>query len=191
MVNIVSSDDDSILDYCSNYPVICVKRPSIFRSSSPTLEALNHALSSVELDFPVDAVITLQPTSHYTYFFSCKSSNFLFESSQPADSLVSCVAVPHQFTPSSLMTLNESSNRLEHFDSSKLVFRRQDKPLLYARNGAAIYISSSSILNTSILGNNIIPFVMSNYCSVDIDSYFDLSLAEFLMSSDFTDKLHP
>ena len=63
----------------------------------------------------------------------CKDKN--------ADSLVSCVKIPHNYSPESLMI--KSDNYLVNSKFHEKIFRRQEKKTYYARNGAAIYITKA------------------------------------------------
>ena len=78
------------------------------------------------------------------------------------------------------MTLSENGYLLENNPENK-VYRRQDKPIFFARNGAAIYIFNSKDLNSEILNGNIISYEMKRNESVDIDTIEDLELAEILL----------
>jgi CMP-N-acetylneuraminic acid synthetase len=60
-----------------------------------------------------------------------------------------------------------------HFLQIKQKYRRQDKEKYFARNGAAIYITKTKLLNKFILGGNILPYFMSSMDSVDIDNKYE------------------
>ena len=59
----------------------------------------------------------------------------------------------------------------------------QQKEILFARNGAAIYITRMSCITKYIFGGNLIPYLMDNESSLDIDIYEDLVLAEKYMKN--------
>ena len=75
----------------------------------------------------------------------CKDKN--------ADSLVSCIKLPHNYSPESLM--EKSKNYLINSKFHKKIFRRQDKKTYFARNGAAIYITRTSKIRKYIFGGKI------------------------------------
>ena len=84
--------------------------------------------------------------------------------------------------PESIMKM-EDEYLIPYMDSK--INRRQEKPSYYARNGAAIYISHSSILNQGILGKKILPYKMDEDFSIDIDSIEDLNKAEFFIGKNY------
>jgi CMP-N-acetylneuraminic acid synthetase len=63
--------------------------------------------------------------------------------------------------------------------------RRQDKPLLFARNGPAVLAVRTSVVadQRSLYGTDVRGLVMTRAESFDIDDAFDLEVAELLMSS--------
>jgi CMP-N-acetylneuraminic acid synthetase len=63
-------------------------------------------------------------------------------------------------------------------------FRRQALPVLYARNGPAVLASRIEVIldSNSFYGKHVIPYFMSPEESLDIDSQFDLWLAEQLLT---------
>jgi CMP-N-acetylneuraminic acid synthetase len=101
-----------------------------------------------------------------------------------SDSVVSVVEVPHQYNPISVMKIKEG--KLVPFleGEGMRILQRQDKPKVYARNGAAIYIVRYATLveRNSFFGENCCPLVMKSEESVDIDTLVDLKFAEFLLT---------
>lgn len=150
------------------------------KDTSSTLNVIQHFLKKFykNKNLP-DLVFILQPTSplrtsdHITEAFN----EFILD--LDADSLVSCLNLPHNFVPNSLMKVN-SKGYLYNYEKSSIISRRQDKESLIARNGAAIYITKPSIIRYSILGGNIKPFFMKFVDSIDIDDENDWELAEIL-----------
>ena len=61
------------------------------------------------------------------------------------------------------------------------ILRRQDKPLYYARNGAAIYITKIDVLNRAVFGVRILPYEMSKIESFDIDDEEDFKIIKQLI----------
>lgn len=125
-----------------------------------------------------EIVVTLQPTSplrdskHITYALKKLIAN------KNSDSLVSCVKVPHNFVPESLMQIkNDFLINTEH---SKKIFNRNEKPIYFARNGAAIYATKERILKKCLYNENTIPFEMKFSESIDIDDENDLEIASLL-----------
>ena len=59
----------------------------------------------------------------------------------------------------------------------------------YARNGAAIYLSKTEIINKSILGEKIKPYFMNKIDSIDIDDSEDWFLAEAILKFKSSNKV--
>ncbi len=60
--------------------------------------------------------------------------------------------------------------------------RRQDKQLVFARNGPAVLVLRPDRLGEDLYGGDCRPYVMRPEDSVDVDQPFDLELAEFLLA---------
>ena len=99
--------------------------------------------------------MTLQPTSPLRSAGHIDAAAELFESDVAADSLVSCIEVPHIFHPCSVMRKGDDGYLRPFFDSETSPTRRQDKELVFARNGAAIYITRAGRLREYIFGGRL------------------------------------
>ena len=177
---IVSTDDDDIRQIVIDLGIKVIIRPKELSGDLiPTLPVLLHALNSLNKQF--DAVMTLQPTSPLRTSRHINESLDLFEQFPLADSLVSIVRVPHNYLPMSLMVKKEQW--LDHYEMGTKLMRRQDKPVLYARNGAAIYLTRTNRLNNFIIGGNILGYEMEYIESIDVDDIKDLKLAEIILNS--------
>src|SRR5678816_4248807 len=99
-------------------------------------DRLQHAVAALEADgFDADMVVLLQPTSPLRRGEHIDAAVTWLERVR-GDSVVSVVAVPHQFNPTSVMRVEEGL--LKPFLDGPSVTRRQDKPQLFARNGPAV-----------------------------------------------------
>ena len=94
--------------------------------------------------------------------------------------LVSCIKVPHNYEPNSLMF---EKNGCLKFTKKKKIFNRHKKKIFYARNGAAIYIIKYPLINKKIFGPKIIKYEMDEFSSIDIDNYNDLKLCKMIMKN--------
>jgi CMP-N-acetylneuraminic acid synthetase len=76
-------------------------------------------------------------------------------------------------------------DRLVAWASGSAPTRRQDKPLLFARNGPAVLAVRTAIVTDarSLYGADTRGLVMSRAESFDIDDVFDLELAGLLMTA--------
>jgi CMP-N-acetylneuraminic acid synthetase len=177
---IISTDDLEIKEVSEKYGAEVILRPSTLAlDTTPTLPVLQDIVSQLEESY--DAVMTLQPTSPFRTSEHINEAIQLFESDMNADSLVSVVEVPHSMTPCSLMTL-ESSYMDNWTQDENKIFRRQEKPTLYARNGAAIYITRTNNLENYIFGGKTLPYIMNKIESIDIDDLEDFKLCEMIFS---------
>lgn len=127
-----------------------------------------------------DAVVLLQPTSPLREARHIDAAIDLLERTG-ADTVVSVVAVPHQFTPGSLMRLVDG--RLSPLADGEVVTRRQDKPEAYARNGPAVLaIRLQALRRGSFYDGDVRALVMDRESSIDIDEPWDLELASFALA---------
>jgi CMP-N-acetylneuraminic acid synthetase len=179
---VVSTDCDMVAAVCRDLDVEVVKRPEkLAEDASPTLPVLQHALR-VQEDESYGAVVTLQPTSPLRRARHIDEALTLFESNLESDSLVSVVKVPHNFVPTSIMQKGDSYFK-SYIDAPKQILRRQDKPVFYARNGAAIYITRTGNIDKYVFGGNILGYEMSYIDSFDIDDPDDLEIVRSLMNN--------
>jgi CMP-N,N'-diacetyllegionaminic acid synthase len=176
---IVSTDDAEIADAASKLGLeVPFMRPAELASDGALMApVLQHAAREMaERGFAADAVVLLQPTSPLRRAQHIDRALDLLETSQ-ADSVVSVVEVPHQFNPISVMTLED--DRLTPFLDGPQIFRRQDKPRVYARNGPAVLAVRTSVLERgSLYGDDCRALVMTPEESIDLDSVLDLQILE-------------
>ncbi|MEO2014241.1 MAG: acylneuraminate cytidylyltransferase family protein [Fuerstiella sp.] len=176
---VVSSEDEEVCRVARQCGCDVVERPpELAADDTPTLPVLQHALRAQGENF--DCVVTLQPTSPLRQTRHINESLELFDRQPHADSLVSVVRVPHNMCPESLM--KSDGDAIVPYLNQVGALRRQDKVQnLYARNGAAVYITRVSRITDYIFGGRIIPYVMPTSLSFDIDDESDWQLAEVLM----------
>jgi CMP-N,N'-diacetyllegionaminic acid synthase len=189
---IVSTDSEEIAIIAKSYgaEVPFLRPHELAQDDTPSLAVLQHlieVLKSID-DYIPESITTLQPTSPLRTESHITAALDLFQNDPNADSLVSCIEVPHQFHPYSVMRLKENGYLTPYSTEATLPSRRQDKPVLYARNGAAIYITRTNRIKSYIFGGNLIPFYMSAEDSVDIDTYEDLRIAEYFFNKEKDNK---
>jgi CMP-N-acetylneuraminic acid synthetase len=179
---IVSTDDPAIADTARalDLEVPFLRPPELAVDTTPMLPVLQHAIDAMSAaGFSADAVVLLQPTSPLRRAEHIDAALDLLEATG-ADSVVSVVEVPHQFSPASVMTL--SDGRLTPFADGPTITRRQDKPRVYARNGPAVLATRTAVLTGgSLYGDDCRPLLMDTRVSIDIDSDDDLDYAEYLL----------
>jgi CMP-N,N'-diacetyllegionaminic acid synthase len=181
---IVSTDDDEIAAVARRLGAdVPFMRPShLALDDTPMVDVLVDMLATLDAGGArPDVLVLLQPTSPFRRAEHIDAAVDLLVSSN-ADSVVTVIAVPHQFTPSSLMQLR--GDRLDRWTDGQAPTLRQDKPRLFARNGPAVVATRTHVvLERTLYGADTRGIVMSREESIDIDDTFDLKVAELLMAS--------
>jgi CMP-N-acetylneuraminic acid synthetase len=184
---ILSSDSEEILNIAKGYGLEApfVRPAELAQDDTPALPVIKHAVEYLEEseNYRADYIILLQPTSPLRTEIHIDEALAKLISSD-ADSVVSVVQVPHNFTPGSIMKL-EREHLSPYLPLDETFNLRQLKPVFYARNGAAIYAFTYRCLmdKHSIYGEKILPYLMEKECSIDVDDLFDLKLCELILSS--------
>jgi CMP-N,N'-diacetyllegionaminic acid synthase len=179
---VVSTDDEEVSRLSEKLGVEVIRRPAeLATDTSTTQSVIEHTLEILSLKAYVpEAVVTLQPTSPLRDHVHIDRAIEVYLNDPKADSLVSCVPVPHIYHPDSVMKQNDRGYLIpDNFNPHPT--RRQDKRPVFARNGAAIYITKTSQISRYIFGGNLLLFEMPMQDSIDIDSQEDLEMAEILL----------
>lgn len=173
---IVSTEDEEINNVSNSYGVEVIKRPiELATDKSTTLSVLQHVKKILHKEgYIPDAIITLQPTSPLRTSRHIDEAINIFSKDKNADCLVSCIQVPHIYHPLSVMKKNPDGY-LESYLGEKEITRRQDKPQVFARNGAAIYITKISRIEEYVFGGKLLPYFMDEQSSIDVDTQLDLT----------------
>lgn len=181
---IVSTDDNEIAEVSRGLGAEVRMRPAVLAADdTPTRDVLEHVVAELaQEEYRPDAVLTLQPTSPLRTARHIDEAIALFVSDPVADSLVSCIAVPHIFHPRSIMR-QDAVGYLTPFLDEQQPFRRQDKEQVFARNGAAIYITRTGRLKDFVFGGKLLAYMMDADASIDIDTLDDFSVAERLLQA--------
>ena len=152
---------------------------------TPMVPVLADLLQTLRVNekYNPDILVLLQPTSPFRRGEHIDAAVNLLTSSG-ADSVVSVTPVPHQFTPSSLMELRDGVLGPWRDDASAPL-RRQDKPILFARNGPAVVAVRPRVIleERRLYGEHTRGVVMSREDSIDIDDAYDLTVAELLLTA--------
>lgn len=184
--HVLSTDDLEIAKIGAEYglEVPFMRRSDLCGDFSPSLEAFLFTLNELERieGYVPDLVVILQPTS------PLRRSTHIDEAIEQfldadADSLVSIMEIPHNMSPFSAMKKDGDGYLHPLTDLNELQNQRQNKPIYFARNGAAIYITTprNIVTNNSLFGKKIIGYEMSKLDSIDIDDEDDWTLAEALL----------
>jgi CMP-N,N'-diacetyllegionaminic acid synthase len=184
---ILSSEDPEIISFgkSAGLEVPFTRPKELAKDDTPAIDVVIHAVEELKRSYGYqpEAVMLLQPTSPLRTTKHINEALHLFDQHPEATSLVSVVKVPHSMVPESLMRLDQNGY-LKHvrlWDERKNL--RQEKPLYYARNGAAIYLVRILCLleEKSLYGGRILSYEMSREESVDIDDLFDFEMCGFLL----------
>jgi len=180
---VVSTDDNEIAEVAVRAGAeVPFRRPAeLSADSSEALPVIRHAVDTMDAQrWRADAVIYLQPTSPLRGTEPIVRGIELLRSGA-CDTAVSVVRVPHNMTPESLM--RHTSGHLEFMASPEARrFRRQDKSLLYARNGPAVLaMTRATLARGELYGPRIKAIEMDAIESHDIDEPLDLAIAESLL----------
>ena len=181
---VVSTDDAEIAEVSRTLGAEVRIRPAaLAEDHTPTRDVLEDVTRELATeDYRPDAVLTLQPTSPLRLPRHIDEAAAMFEADPQADSLVSCIYVPHIFHPRSVMCRDENGYLKPFLDTFQPT-RRQDKEPVFARNGAAIYITRTNKLRDYVFGGNLLGFMMDAESSIDIDTLDDFDAAERILQS--------
>jgi len=184
---VLSTEDREISEYGIKIGLdVPFLRPmSLAHDSSPSLPVFKFTLAELKKrqGYVPDLVIVLQPTSPF------RNSLHIDEAIQriieaDADSLVSVVKIPHNMSPFSAMKLEANGCITSVMSMDESQNQRQVKPIYFARNGAAIYITKPKVIleQNTLFGPNTIGYEMNKLDSIDIDDEEDWILAESLIN---------
>ena len=181
---VVSTDDPEIAGVARQQGAeVPFMRPAeLAGDQAGALEVIQHAVQTLEAagDWRADIVVYLQPTSPLRRAEHIDAAVALLMD-ESADSVVSVVPVPHNFNPTSVMKLE--NGLLKPFLGEAGPLRRQDKPRVLARNGPAVLaVTRNTIMEQGALyGPRTLPLIMEPQDSLDIDTLFDLELAQWML----------
>lgn len=182
---VVSTDDPEIADVARNYHAeVPFLRPShLSGDQATTVPVIQHAVSFIESrsSQQLDWICLLQPTAPLRTAEDILGAINLAQSHPECDSVISVNRV--LATHPALMKRIDG-DRLVPFSIPEIEgTRRQDySPHAYMRNGA-IYLTRRNVVmdEGSVWGKHIVPFVMPEERSANVDSELDLRLAELLL----------
>jgi CMP-N,N'-diacetyllegionaminic acid synthase len=174
---VVSTDDDEIAAAARDLGAdVLARPPELARDDTPMRDVIAHTFDALG---QVDALVLLQPTSPLRRAEHVDAAvELLLESG--ADSVVSVVEVPHRYRPGSLMALD--GDRLVRLADDHAA-TRQEKPVVYARNGPAVLVLRGDWDGADLYGGDCRAYVMGQRDSIDVDDPFDLELAELLLAA--------
>ena len=185
LTRVIASTDDTEIAQAArilNLEVPFMRPTALAADDTPIVAVLEDLLSRLEdtEHYLPDIVVLLQPTSPLRRADHIdRAVDLLCDSG--ADTVVSVVRVPHNFSPSSV--LQQIEGRVVPWGDTPIVTRRQDKSTLYARNGPAVVAVRTPVLKKykSLYGRDTRSLEMTRAESIDIDEPWDLELAALLI----------
>ena len=176
---VVSTDSETIADIARKCGAeVPFLRPAELSSdTSKSIDVVIHAVSFLkDLHREYDCLVFLQPTQPLRTVEDIDKAIETFYNNGRL-SLVSVCEVENH--PILMRTIEDG--KLKPLLKCGSSVRRQDMPKYYCVNGC-IYINSTFELDCDLSQNdNIVPFIMNQSHSVDIDEMSDLEMAEYLL----------
>ena len=177
----VSSDCPEILDTAFHEGAIPIHRPLyLAHDSSPELESWKHAVSFVIKTYgQFDQFISLPCTSPLRSQADINSA--LLAHKKPFDLVMTMT--PSSRSPWFNMVQQDSSGKITQLIQDQTIFRRQDAPASFDLTTVAYVTSPNYILECSTLWDGTVTAIeVPQARSVDIDTPFDLMVAELLFT---------
>jgi CMP-N,N'-diacetyllegionaminic acid synthase len=181
---VVSTEDLEIAAVAREYGAdVPFMRPAELASDrAKMVPVIQHAVTALEQqdDVRLDWVLLLQPTAIFRRSVDIQQALELTATTD-ADSIISVVQVFSEHPI--LMKRIENQRLLPYCIEEQEGTRRQDyDPPAYMRNGA-IYLTRRDVImmQGSVWGQSISPYVMPAEYSINIDSELDLKLAEMMI----------
>ena len=182
----VSSDDDQILSVAHYYGAERLKRdPHLARDESPIDPVVAEFIHRIK-PAGKDIIILLLPTSPLRNATHIREALAEFQDFPTCHSLISVYEVNNQLMKA-YVGGGEFLHPLAGAQSSYL--RRQDLPSLYMPNGAiSIFKVDDFLREENIPRTHEIPYLMSEYDSIDVDTPEDLRIAEQRLNNPRVEK---
>ncbi len=153
-------------------------RPArLARDESPVSGALMDALGKFERNHPaVDAVVLLQPTSPFRSGRHIDEAIAAFER-HGADTVTSVrLAKDHPY-----WSWKRAGGTIRPYSTlQKMMWQRGELPDSYVENGAVFVIKRALVARGKIYGKRVVPLIMDECASIDIDTPLDFAWAEFV-----------
>ena len=182
---VVSTDNTVIASVAKKYggDVPFMRPSNLATDSAPSAPVVAHALQFMEEHHGLtyDAIMLLQPTTPLRLASDIDRAIELWLNSD-SDSLVSVVNVGAEHPLRMKRIVGE--RLVNYIDQGMEDMRpRQELPAVYIRNGA-IYLTSRELFvaTKSLVGEDVVPYIMPEERSVNIDASKDLFYADYLLS---------
>jgi CMP-N,N'-diacetyllegionaminic acid synthase len=180
---VVSTDDEAIAEVsrAAGAEVPFLRPAEISRDDSPHIAASDHALHWLEAHGGAqpDYVLLLQPTSPFRTSADIEAAIALAREKNAVAVVSVCEAKPH---PCKTYGLTAEGTLADFVPCDVPYRRRQDLPPAFHDNGA-IYLNrrESLLRDRTHIPPGTVPYVMPPERSLDIDTAWDLALAELVI----------
>jgi CMP-N-acetylneuraminic acid synthetase len=178
---IVTTDDIEIANISRGFNIdILYPRPSELASDTASpIDVLKYVVNKIETDkTSIENVILLQPTSPFRTGRHIDAAIDLFSKSD-ADTLTSiCKVKEHPFW----LWKQDTDQIIPVFSMNHIRMDRHKLPQYYIENGAIYIVKKSTLFRQGLYGSNVIPYIMGDAESTDIDDILDIEWAELLIS---------
>lgn len=175
---VLSSDDPEIVAVARalGCEAPFVRPARLASDEARSIDVALHALGA--LDTRYDYLVLLQPTSPLR---TAADIDACLERCARSGA-TSCVSVVEVHQHPAWMFHLGSDDRLQRYASGEMALRRQDLPPIYVLNGA-VYVANSAWLaeHRAFLGEETLGYAMPESRSMDIDTRFDLQVAEMML----------
>ena len=184
---IVSTDEKIILNKAGLYKKVnFIKRPKIYsRDNSSMYSVVLHTIDSLKKKKEkYDYIIILQVTCPFRTFNDIDNSIKELIRKKEADTLVS-VTIMKDFHPARMY--KKEGFYLKSLDKNQMCVNRQKLDKTYHRNGLIYLFKLDNLIKfNSIYGKKIIPFLIEQNRSLNIDNYNDLIYARAIAKNKIT-----
>ena len=181
---VLSTDDKIIAEIGKNNNVeVPFLRPEILaKDNSPHIDVIFNAINWLidNENWSPDYILLLQPTSPLR---TCQDIDNVISMGikKNADSVVS-VSISQEH-PYKMKIINRAGKMIDYTDKPKGYLPRQKLPDIYYENGALYLIKTKVLLEQKTLfPQNTIPYIMSEENSLDIDTEWDMILADLILT---------
>lgn len=197
---IVTTDSDKIAKVAESYGVqVPFRRPAnISKSDSSEFDAFIHVLEWLKENenYVPNIIVKLFSTSPFRKVESVDRAVKLLLSSPKADSVRSvCLCSEH---PYKMWSIDKKNNFVKSFVSIKSkpaqahTFAYHLLPQVYIQNASIDVVRTDVIYKKrSIIGDKIIPFVMDEFESIDINTPLDFMLAQEMIKAEQSGNIEP
>jgi len=182
---VLSTDDKVIAEIGKNNNAeVPFLRPEILaQDNSPHIDVIFNAINWLidNENWRPDYILLLQPTSPLR---TCQDIDNVISMGieKNADSVVSvCMSQVH---PYKMKIINRAGKMIDYTEKPKGYLPRQKLPDIYFENGALYLIKTKVLLEQKTLfPENTIPYVMSEQNSLDIDTEWDVEIADLILTN--------